>query len=229
LLQRAKAATERALAQERQAGRLRALVIALAALLVAILAGLVWRHRRTSLHMQGLAMTDELTGLPNRRHVLGRLEALIAEGDACALLIVDLDLFKAINDECGHLAGDDILRAVANVLRDSGRAPVELGRLGGEEFIVVLPRTGLEVAMAVAERLRVQVAALDVSRWVRDRGVTISLGVTVAERGDQPSTMLRRADEALYEAKRGGRNRAVARVGECLDPVRVEVSEPLPI
>jgi diguanylate cyclase (GGDEF)-like protein len=224
LLQRANAATERALEQERQAGRLRALVIALAALLVAILAVLVWRHRRTSLHMQGLAMTDELTGLPNRRHVLARLEASIAEGDRCALLIVDLDLFKSINDECGHLAGDEILRAVANVLRDSGRAPVELGRLGGEEFIVVLPHTHLEAAMAVAERLRAQVAALDVSRWVRDRAVTISVGVTVAERGDQASTMLRRADEALYEAKHSGRNRTAARVGEGSDPVRATPS-----
>jgi diguanylate cyclase (GGDEF)-like protein len=213
LLQREKAATELALDQARAAGRWRAVVIALAALLVAGLAVLVWRHRRTSLRMRDLAMTDELTGLPNRRHVLGRLQGLMADDKACALLIVDLDHFKAVNDRCGHLVGDEILRAVAGALRDSGREPVELGRLGGEEFVVVLPDTGLDMAMTVAERLRAQVAALDVSRWLSDRGITISLGVTVVEAGDQMSSLLRRADEALFDAKRGGRNRAVARVG----------------
>jgi diguanylate cyclase (GGDEF)-like protein len=187
-------------------------VIALAALLVVVMAALVWRHRRTSHHMQDLAMTDELTHLPNRRHVLGKLQALLSSAQPCALLIVDLDFFKMINDEHGHLVGDDILRAIAGVLRDSGREPVELGRLGGEEFIVVLPGVDLETALAAAERLRLKVAALDVTRWVPDRNITISLGVTIAEPGDTVSSLLRRADEALYEAKRGGRNRSVARV-----------------
>jgi len=211
LLQREKAATERALEQERRAGALRAVVIALAALLVVILAALAWRHRRTSHRMQDLAMTDELTHLPNRRHVLARLQALLAQGQGCALLIVDLDFFKMINDEHGHLIGDDILRAIATVLRDSGREPVELGRLGGEEFLVVLPGVDLETGLAAAERLRVKVQSLDVSRWVPGRGITISLGVTLAEPGDTVSSLLRRADEALYEAKRSGRNRSVVR------------------
>jgi diguanylate cyclase (GGDEF)-like protein len=109
--------------------------------------------------------------------------------------------------------GDEILRAVAGVLRDSGREPVELGRLGGEEFVVVLPTAGLDMAMTVAERLRAEVAALDVSRWLTDRRITISLGVTVSEAGEAMSALLRRADEALFDAKRGGRNRAVVRVG----------------
>ncbi|HJW10239.1 MAG TPA: tetratricopeptide repeat-containing diguanylate cyclase [Albitalea sp.] len=225
LLQREKAATELALEQARKAGRLRAVVIALAALLMAGLALQLWRHRRTSLRMQDLAMTDELTGLPNRRHVLGRLNHLLADGTACALLIVDLDHFKAVNDECGHLVGDEILRVVAGVLRDSGREPVELGRLGGEEFVVVLPTAGLDMAMTVAERLRAQVAALDVSRWLSDRRITISLGVTVSVAGEAMSALLRRADEALFEAKRNGRNRAVVRVGtlaSAATPIRRE-------
>jgi diguanylate cyclase (GGDEF)-like protein len=95
---------------------------------------------------------------------------------------------------------------VADVLRDTGRDPVALGRLGGEEFVVLLPGAGAEAACAVAERLRGQVASLDVSRWLPDRGVTISIGVTVANLGDSASSMLRRADEALYAAKDGGRN-----------------------
>jgi len=213
LLMREKAATERALDQERRASALRAVVIALAALLVAVMGVLVWRHRRTSHRMQDLAMTDELTHLPNRRHVLGTLQAMLADGRACALLIVDLDFFKMINDEHGHLVGDDILRAIATVLRDGGREPVELGRLGGEEFIVVLPEVDIDTAIAAAERLRMKVAGLDVSRWLPDRNITISIGITLAESGDTVSSVLRRADEALYEAKRGGRNRCVARIG----------------
>ncbi|WP_457336303.1 diguanylate cyclase [Rhizobacter sp. P5_C2] len=221
LLMREKAATERALDQERRASALRAVVIALAALLVVVMGVLVWRHRRTSHRMQDLAMTDELTHLPNRRHVLGKLQGLLAQRQACALLIVDLDFFKMINDEHGHLVGDDILRAIATVLRDSGRAPVELGRLGGEEFIVVLPEVDIDTAIAAAERLRQKVAELDVSRWLPDRNITISIGITLAESGDTVSSVLRRADEALYEAKRSGRNRCVARIGAMgLPPVR---------
>ena len=206
LLMREKAATERALDQERRASALRAVVIALAALLVVVMGVLVWRHRRTSHRMQDLAMTDELTHLPNRRHVLGRLQGLLAQRQACALLIVDLDFFKMINDEHGHLVGDDILRAIAGVLRDSGRAPAELGRLGGEEFIVVLPEVDIDTAIAVAERLRLEVAELDVSHWLPDRNITISIGITIAEGGDTVSSVLRRADEALYQAKGDGRD-----------------------
>jgi diguanylate cyclase (GGDEF)-like protein len=229
LLMREKAATERALDQERRASALRAVVIALAALLVVVMGVLVWRHRRTSHRMQDLAMTDELTHLPNRRHVLGRLQGLLAQRQACALLIVDLDFFKMINDEHGHLVGDDILRAIAGVLRDSGSAPAELGRLGGEEFIVVLPEVDIDTAIAAAERLRLKVAELDVSRWLPDRNITISIGITIAEGGDTVSSVLRRADEALYEAKRGGRNRCVARIGAMgLPPVRGSVAAQAP-
>jgi diguanylate cyclase (GGDEF)-like protein len=207
LLERERAATQRSLEQEQLAGRFRTAAIVLAGLLLAFVGNVAWRHRRASHAMHKLAMTDELTGLPNRRDVLTRLDRLLQRPqDGCALLIVDLDHFKPINDTHGHLVGDHILRAVADVLRDTGRDPVALGRLGGEEFVVLLPGAGAEAACAVAERLRGQVASLDVSRWLPDRGVTISIGVTVANLGDSASSMLRRADEALYAAKDGGRN-----------------------
>lgn len=206
LLQREKAATERALAQARRANTLRAVALALAGLLVVVLAVLVGRHRRTSRRMRDLAMTDELTDLPNRRHVLGELDALLDAGDRAAVLIVDLDRFKPINDDHGHLVGDAILRAVASCLLQALPPGALLGRLGGEEFIVVLPSTDAVVAQAAAEALRKSVSALDVSRWLPDRGITISIGVTACDPGEEVSAVLRRADEALYEAKRGGRD-----------------------
>ncbi|HJV61138.1 MAG TPA: tetratricopeptide repeat-containing diguanylate cyclase, partial [Albitalea sp.] len=206
LLRREKAATERALAQERQASTLRAVALVLAALLVAVLISLVLRHRRTSRRMHGLAMTDELTLLPNRRHLLGKLQRMIAAEQPCGLLIADLDLFKAINDRHGHLVGDQILRAVASALLEAVPDHATLGRLGGEEFIVLVPGADLERAMVVGQRARQSVASLDVSRWLPDRGVTISVGVTVCGPKDDMSAALRRADEALYAAKHGGRN-----------------------
>ncbi|HEY0855449.1 MAG TPA: tetratricopeptide repeat-containing diguanylate cyclase [Albitalea sp.] len=206
LLKREKAATEHALVQERHASALRAVALLLASLLVAVLAVLVLRHRRASRRMHGLAMTDELTLLANRRQLLGNLKAMIAAGKPCGLLIADLDLFKAINDRHGHLVGDEVLRAVATTMRGVVPASAQLGRLGGEEFIVLLPGSTLHDSMAVAEKTRQAIAALDTSAWLPDRGITISIGVTVCGPKDELSAALRRADEALYAAKREGRN-----------------------
>jgi diguanylate cyclase (GGDEF)-like protein len=209
LLLREKAATEAALDQQRRAGRLQDVVIALAALLAVLLAVLALRHRRTSRQMQSLAMTDELTGLPNRRHLLARLAQLIEKpGTApCAVLIADLDHFKPINDDYGHLVGDEVLKAVADALKNAVRAPVLLGRLGGEEFLFVLPDTDLETARRVGERVRETVTQVDARRWFKDRSLSISVGVTVTQPGvDSVGGVLRRADEALYSAKAAGRN-----------------------
>lgn len=216
LLLQAQKATEHALAQERLAGRLLSVAIGLAAVLLVVLGALAWRHRRTSLAMRGLAMTDELTGLPNRRAALNELETqLAAAAPHCALLLADIDLFKAINDNHGHLAGDHILRAVAEAVRAIGAGGAQRGaclaRFGGEEFVAVLPGVSLDDATAAAEQFRAQVQALDVSRWSPERGVTISVGVTLVAAGDTLSTLLRRADEALYAAKASGRNCVVAR------------------
>lgn len=209
LLLREKAATEAALEQQRRAGRLQAVVIALAALLASLLAILALRHRRTSRQMRALAMTDELTGLPNRRYLLTRLAAMLEEPGAppCALLIADLDHFKPINDAYGHLIGDEVLKAVGAALKGAVREPVFLGRLGGEEFLVVLPDSDQEAARRAGERVREAVAAIDARRWFKHRTLTISVGVTVAQPGvDTVSGALKRADEALYAAKAAGRN-----------------------
>jgi len=216
LLQEAQRATEHSLAQERIAGRLLTLAILLAAVLLAVLAFLAWRQRRTSLALRGLAMTDELTGLPNRRAALAEIGAQLGrQQPKCALLLADIDLFKAINDTFGHLAGDHILRAIGAGVKaiesELGRKGLCLARFGGEEFVAVLPGMGLDEALAVAERWRALVATLDVSRWTPDRGVSISIGATSMGTGDTMSTLLRRADEALYAAKAGGRNRVVSR------------------
>lgn len=218
LLQREKEATERALAQERRAASLLAIVLVLLAALAGMLAVLAVRQRRAHERMQALAMTDDLTGLPNRRDVLARLDALLqAPNSRCALLIADIDYFKPINDELGHLVGDDVLRAVAGALREAAREPIAIGRLGGEEFVLIVPdlpaddeASALATAHRIAERLLGKVRTLDVSRWLPARRVTVSIGLTVSMPGDTVSRMLKRADQALYAAKSAGRDRVVA-------------------
>jgi diguanylate cyclase (GGDEF)-like protein len=210
LLMRENEVNEKALEQERRTGKLQAALFVLTALLAGMLATLAVHQRRTTLRMRKLAMTDELTGVPNRRAVLGRLEELLQQENAPAssILIVDMDYFKSINDRYGHAAGDKVLRAVADGLRGAVREPAFFGRLGGEEFLVVLPDTAIEEAMKAAERIRDSMTTLDVSRWCPERRrVSASIGVTTSFASlDTPSTMLQRADNALYAAKRAGRN-----------------------
>ncbi len=210
LLLRENAANAKALAQERRVGSLQAVVIVLTAMLAALLATFGVRQRRSNLQMRELAMTDELTRAPNRRAVLGRLEALrrAPQPTPCATLIIDIDHFKSINDYHGHPAGDEVLKVVADKLRSAVREPAFFGRLGGEEFLIVLPESGVEQARQAAERFREHVMSIDTSRWYPDRRrITASLGVTVSTSAlDTPSSMLKRADAALYAAKRGGRN-----------------------
>lgn len=213
-LMRENMANEQALEQQRRANQLQVVAISLGSVLAMLLAAWAVQQRRTSQRMRALALTDELTGLANRRNVLARLSQLLSVPAAkpCSILIADIDHFKPINDRYGHPVGDAILREVAASLSTAVREPVCLGRLGGEEFLVVLPDTALEAATQVAERLREGVASIDTSRWFSDRALTMSLGVTVSTPGaDTLSTMLKRADEGLYEAKHAGRNRVVAR------------------
>jgi len=208
LLLREKAATVAALEQQQRAGRSQVLAVVLAVLLAAVLGLLAWRHRRTSRTMHALAMTDELTGLPNRRAVLARLGEHLATGSDCAVLILDIDHFKAINDQHGHLVGDEVLRAVAGVVAGLLRGPLVGGRLGGEEFLLLLPDMDLDEAVQVGEQVRAAVAQLDTSRWFSGHPLSVSAGVAVAHPGPGGvADALRRADEALYEAKAAGRNR----------------------
>ena len=207
LLTRENAANQTALAQAAKARKLQTLVIVLAAILLAILGTQTWRLRRGKQQMSTLALTDELTQMPNRRAALGRLQALLRKrNNPCAILIIDLDHFKRVNDEFGHLAGDETLRTFSAHLRRITQDPAFLGRLGGEEFILVLPNFSIEQAAAHGEQVRTTVAALDISHCVPNQSITVSIGITTAIGGDTPSSMLHRADKALYAAKSSGRN-----------------------
>lgn len=208
VLMRENEASQKALALERQARRLNAIVILLIVLLAIVLGALAVYQSRIGRRMRRLAMTDELTGLPNRRSVLTRFEPLLQPSSirACAMLIIDIDHFKSINDKYGHAEGDAALKLVAGVLKTL-REPAFSGRLGGEEFVAVMPGADIEMACAIAETLRQQVMSLDSLPWLNERPMTVSIGVAVARADkDSASAMLHRADVALYEAKRAGRN-----------------------
>jgi len=155
------------------------------------------------------AKTDELTGALNRRGLLQQLEAVhtsAVQGQAgYALMMVDVDHFKAINDQHGHAQGDQVLRAVSASLRASLRSDDHVGRWGGEEFCVLLPRTHLRDAEQLAQRVATRIATPN--SGIR---VTVSIGVSEYRPADPDlQAVIRRADDALYEAKETGRNRVV--------------------
>jgi two-component system, cell cycle response regulator len=155
------------------------------------------------------AMTDELTGLANRRHGAHALERAVAlavrHGHALALARIDVDRFKSINDTHGHQAGDEVLAEVARRLAGSVRGGDELARWGGDEFVAILPATERGGARRAAERMRAAVAASPVD--VRGARVAVTISVGWAHWvGDTPDDLLARADRALYEAKDVGRD-----------------------
>jgi diguanylate cyclase (GGDEF)-like protein len=208
LLTRENAADQAALAQRQKASNLQTVVIILTVLLLALLATVAVFQRRNSLRLRLLAMTDELTGIPNRRAVLSLLSQMLRRQDEPhSILIIDVDHFKSINDRHGHLIGDEALKQLSANLRSAIEEPAFFGRLGGEEFAAVLPGTNPDEACAVAEDLRERVLRLDLSRWLGDRRLTVSIGIATSAPGhDSVTTMLRRADSALYCAKDAGRN-----------------------
>jgi two-component system, cell cycle response regulator len=159
--------------------------------------------------LERLAYYDELTGLPNRRSVLRQLEALISRGrrhgHSLALLMVDADHFKAVNDRHGHAAGDAALRALADRLGERLRAEDVAGRFGGEEFVVALPDADAAGAAAVAEAVRAAVCARPLTIAGGELSLTVSVGWATWE-DDDLEQLLARADGALYEAKAAGRD-----------------------
>lgn len=170
---------------------------------------------RDSLH-DGLraAVTDPLTGLYNRRYALPQLERLArqqaAAGRPFAVLLLDLDHFKRVNDRCGHGAGDRVLVEVADRLRGALDTSDLAARIGGEEFLVVLPETGAESACSTARRLCRLIEATPFS-GAGDLALTVSIGIALGGSAgtppQSPEALLARADGALYEAKQAGRNR----------------------
>jgi two-component system cell cycle response regulator len=166
-----------------------------------------------------MAVTDGLTGLHNRRYLDTHLETLVARAvnreKNLSLLITDIDRFKVINDTYGHDAGDDVLREFARRLRINVRGMDLACRYGGEEFVIVMPETPAHVAAEVAERLREQIEAdgFKVENGESAIDVTVSVGVTSLrhDESEDAKALLKRADEALYEAKETGRNRVVSK------------------
>jgi len=165
-------------------------------------------QRRSEASLRQLATRDALTGLHNRRAVLALLDAAIAKGDRLAVAVVDIDHFKQINDQHGHLVGDAVLRDFARILAERMRASDVVGRYGGEEFLVVLRGTGAAAARTVVDGIRRGLAA----RAAEDGIPRYSFSAGVAELGadgaDQ-TALIAAADERLYEAKRAGRDRVV--------------------
>ncbi len=162
-----------------------------------------------------LSVTDALTGLHNRRYMEGHLRTLVSEairtGRGLSMLVADIDHFKAVNDTYGHDAGDAVLKEFAARLKRNTRGVDLACRLGGEEFVIIMPDTDLDRAYQVGERLRACIAADDFSIGDQSVRVTASVGIgTLENPQDTPETMFKRADNALYTAKRRGRNRVVA-------------------
>lgn len=173
----------------------------------------ITERKRFEIELQELATTDGLTGLPNRRHFVSRLQEEIARAHRMtnyqsSVLMLDVDYFKKINDTHGHIAGDQVLREFAAVIRKNLRKVDMAGRLGGEEFAVILPGASPEAATIQAERLRLEIRS---ASFVTDKAVipvTVSIGVTsIMASDDAPDAVLGRVDRALYMAKENGRDR----------------------
>jgi len=163
--------------------------------------------------VQRLVSHDELTRSLNRRSLLERLaeekNRCERSGTSFSLALMDLDHFKAVNDSHGHAAGDDVLRGFAAAVHEAMRQTDVFGRYGGEEFLLILTGSSAEAAREAAERIRAAVGVRDWSAVAPGLGVTVSVGITSFRKGDTIEQLLKRADTALYEAKRAGRNRIV--------------------
>ncbi|MBF0515040.1 MAG: diguanylate cyclase [Desulfovibrionaceae bacterium] len=197
-------------------------ILAFSLLTVASLIALVYfffRQMKTRLHkireeLRVMATTDALTGICNRGHLLERFhdefERFKRHGGELGCIIFDLDHFKRVNDTHGHQAGDEVLAAFAKLVAGRVRPYDIFGRYGGEEFLLVLPQTDCQAALAFAERMRdlVETDLTPRLSFALETPVTVSLGVTNANPADTTiDTVLKRADEALYRAKERGRNK----------------------
>ena len=164
-----------------------------------------------------MAITDQLTGLHNRRYMSRHLDNLVEtakkSGKPIAFVIMDIDYFKAVNDTYGHDIGDEVLKEFASRISANVRGIDLACRYGGEEFVVVMPDTDVNYAMQVSERLRksIETTPFPISRDPKKLNLTISIGIAASEgESDSASALLHRADQALYRAKRTGRNKVVA-------------------
>ncbi|MCI0481554.1 MAG: GGDEF domain-containing protein, partial [Candidatus Dadabacteria bacterium] len=174
-----------------------------------------YRGIRSTMQLKRQAVTDPLTGLYNRRSFTKALGRLVEHADRydepISLLMVDIDRFKAINDTYGHAAGDDVIRAVADIIRSSIRKVDAAARIGGEEFAVILPVSDRKSSFDTAERIRKAIRKRAVRHGRTDIAVTVSIGVATRTGGlSVPEALVREADRCLYAAKEEGRDRCIA-------------------
>jgi diguanylate cyclase (GGDEF)-like protein len=170
--------------------------------------------RKKNKELHELSITDSLTGLYNRKHLMETLDNEVARSKRhkhdFAVLVIDIDHFKEYNDTYGHLAGDEVLSRLASVFKKSVRSCDYVARYGGEEFILVLPEIGPEDGVKAAERIRKKVVKENFAGDGEPREVTVSVGVaSYPKDGDDPQAIIRHADAALYKSKESGRNRVV--------------------
>jgi len=172
--------------------------------------------------VERLAFTDHLTGLYNHRHLFHLADSEFQRARryqlSLSVIMLDIDEFKRVNDTYGHAIGDQVLQGVAECCRKELRGVDVIGRYGGDEFVAMLPETGLPAACQVAERLRESIAERVLDTKAGRVTVTVSLGVAVLDdKHLTPETLLDRADKALYVAKQNGRNRVWSQFGACPD------------
>ena len=188
-------------------------------ILLAILYSLAWklvgRLDETQRRLKHIAVTDELTGLKNRRHIMEQMnkeyQRAVRTGGTLSLMILDIDYFKKVNDSFGHVFGDTVLRAVAQEMQEGLRTYDLLGRIGGEEFLIASPGSTLDDATGLAERIRQKIKGRKIANRTQEITVTVSAGVTsLSEQDATADTILQRADDALYLAKQQGRDRVVS-------------------
>ncbi len=218
-LAREKALRDRQLEALLQARRWQWTAMALGGVLLLLLGALIMRQVVRLRRLREMASTDPLTGVANRRSIEHLGEQAIARARAArepmSALAIDVDHFKQVNDRHGHLTGDQVLARIAHTCRDALRHFDLLGRTGGEEFLVLLPRTQLEHAQPIAERLRTAIAALDCGDIAEGLHLSISIGMAELREDDaQLKDLVARADAALYRAKANGRNRIEAEARE---------------
>lgn len=194
----------------KRAQRWQLVAIIMGGLLTIVLLGLILRQLGLSRRLKKQALTDSLTGVANRRHIEDYCQTVLQQAKReqldASIIVFDIDNFKQINDQYGHVVGDEVLKALSTFCQTILRQKDKLGRYGGEEFVVVLPEVNLLNAYQVAERLRVGAEELKFGDSDKPFNITISLGVAEFNQEETMDHLIDRADEALYQAKAEGRN-----------------------
>ena len=186
-------------------------MFALSGLGTALLAWMLIANLRYRRDLVRLAEQDSLTGLPNRRRTgeiaTTALSSATIRHQPVTIALIDLDHFKHINDRCGHLLGDQVLKEFAQLTRKVLRTSDTLGRWGGEEFLLILPNAPLDTALSIVNRMRSAMAEIQLPEMARGGQVSFSAGLATRTKNDQSlNEVIAAADAALYEAKNGGRN-----------------------